>query len=145
MSFDNLQLNKQICHRLYIASNGVTRLYKPLLNELDLTYPQYVLMMALWEVELATVSILQKLTNIDSGSLSLILKKLELKKYIKIEISVEDKRVKNISLTAKGLDLKEVANNIPEKMFCKINSLSKQDIFDLVRLLDKVNNHINES
>jgi DNA-binding MarR family transcriptional regulator len=142
MNFDNLQLNKQICHRLYIASNGVTRLYKPLLDELDLTYPQYVLMMALWEVEVAPVSTLQKLTKIDSGSLSLILKKLESKKYINIKSSIEDKRVKNISLTAKGLELKRLAISVPQKMFCKINKLSINEASEFIRLLDKMNDQI---
>ena len=142
MNFDNLQLDKQICHRLYIASNGVTRLYKPLLDELDLTYPQYVLMMALWELTAAPVSMLQKLTKIDSGSLSLILKKLESKKYIKLKSSSEDKRVKNISLTTKGLELKKLARTIPEKILCKINNLSVNEASDLARLLDKINDQI---
>ena len=144
MDFKHLHLKNQICHRLYIATNGITRLYRPLLEDLNLTYPQYILMMALWEIKEASILQLQKMTKIDSGSLTLILKKLESKKYIKIKSASDDKRKKIVSLTKKGFELKEKAINIPSSMFCKINNLSAKEVTDLVKILDKINNQLLE-
>ena len=144
MDFKHLHLKNQICHRLYIATNGITRLYRPLLEDLNLTYPQYILMMALWEIKEASILQLQKMTKIDSGSLTLILKKLESKKYIKIKSASDDKRKKIVSLTKKGFELKEKAINIPSSMFCKINNLSEKEVTDLVKILDKINNQLLE-
>ena len=142
MNFNNLKLSNQICHRLYIATNSITRLYRPMLEKVDLTYPQYILMMALWEVREAPIQTLQGLTNIDSGSLTLILKKIEAKNYIKISIDDSDRRVKIVSLTKKGLDLRKKSHKIPENMLCKVNTLTKDDITELVRILDKLNEQI---
>jgi DNA-binding MarR family transcriptional regulator len=125
-----------------MATNGITRLYRPLLDALNLTYPQYVLMMALWEIEETSILELQKMTKIDSGSLTLILKKLQSKKIIRIKTAIDDKRKKIISLTSKGSDLKEKAVNVPSSMFCKINNLSQKDVTDLVRILDKMNTQL---
>lgn len=142
MNFDNLKLSNQICHRLYIASNSVTRLYRPMLEEIGLTYPQYVLMMALWELKEAPIQALQRVTKIDSGSLTLILKKIESKKYISIKPNDSDKRVKIVSLTKKGHGLQKKAHEIPEKMFCKVDTLTKDDVNNLVRILDKLNGQV---
>ncbi|MCO4756087.1 MAG: MarR family transcriptional regulator [Bacteriovoracaceae bacterium] len=142
MSFEHLQLNKQLCHRLYIASNGITRLYRPMLDKLDLTYPQYIIMMALWEVESASVLELQKFTKVDAGCLSLILKKLEAKKFITLKPTKEDKRKKIVSLSAKGTKLKDEAQSIPEKMVCNFKDLDPKDIEDLTRVLDKINSQL---
>ena len=92
MEFDHLKLNRQICHRVYAASNGIIRLYKNTLDKLNLTYPQYITMLALWELREATIKDVQALSKIDGGSLSLILKKLEKKNLITIQECKEDKR-----------------------------------------------------
>lgn len=142
MKFEHLELKNQICHRLYIATNGVTRLYRPLLEALNLTYPQYVLMMALWEIEQGSILELQQLTKIDSGSLTLILKKLQVKKFIRIKTAPDDKRKKIVSLSTKGFELKEKSVDIPKKTFCNVNNLTAKDIADLVKILDKLNNQL---
>lgn len=142
MSYENLKLDKQLCHRLYIATNGITRHYRSFLEALNLTYPQYILMLALWEVEKAPVQTLQSLTKIDSGSLTLILKKVQEKKFIEIKTDKEDKRKKIVSLTAKGLSLKTKAKDVPENMFSKIDKLSPLEVEELVRILDKINDQI---
>ena len=144
MNFSHLQLSKQICHRLYIATNGVTRLYRPFLEDLNLTYPQYILMMALWEIGEGSIQDLQNLTQIDAGSLTLILQKLKTKKFLKIKTDKDDKRKKIVSLTATGIELQKLAVDIPNQMFCKINNLSEKDVMDLVRILDKLNDQIIE-
>jgi len=144
MNFSHLQLSKQICHRLYIATNGVTRLYRPFLEDLNLTYPQYILMMALWEIGEGSIQEIQSLTQIDAGSLTLILQKLKTKKFLKIKTDKDDKRKKIVSLTATGIELQKLAVDIPNQMFCKINNLSEKDVMDLVRILDKLNDQIIE-
>ena len=139
MEYENLKLNRQICHRVYAASNGIIRLYKNSLDKLNLTYPQYITMLALWELEEANIKEIQALSKIDGGSLSLILKKLEKKKLIKIKHSEQDKRKKVCSLTKDGLKKKEMAKDVPMTMFHKIGNFSKEEIFEMVRLLDKMN------
>ena len=96
-------------------------------------------MMALWEVEEASIQDLQSLTKIDSGSLTLILKKVESKKYIEIKADKEDKRKKIVRLTSTGKKLKVKAKNVPENMFSKISHLSAKEIDSLVKVLDKIN------
>ena len=139
MNYDSLKLDNQLCHRFYIASNAIVRAYRPILKKLDLTYPQYVILMALWEKDAVTHKELSSQTKVDSGSLTSILQKLLEKKIIKITIDKEDKRVKTILLTAKGLKLKDQCLVVPEQAFCQVDSLSQKEIQDLVRLIDKVN------
>lgn len=143
MNYSNLELKNQICHRLYIATNGITRLYRPLLESLDLTYPQYILMMALWELEKSAILEIQKVTNIDSGSLTQILSKVRDKGYIKISPSEEDKRKKIVSLTEKGLKLKDKAVEIPKEITCQVSNLDMEDYKTLIKLLDKLNKNFN--
>ncbi len=138
MDFNHLKLENQICHRLYTASNKMTKLYRPLLKELNLTYPQYIIMMALWEKKTETMLKLSKLTNIDKGSLSEILKKLESKAFLEIAIDKDDKRLKHISLTPLGEQLKLKANSIPEKLMCK-GHIDFEKIKLLINLLDELN------
>ena len=74
---DTLKLESQLCHRFYTLSNAFTRAYRPMLKSLDITYPQYVVMMALWEQSNVTIAELLDKTVIDGGAMTLILKKLE--------------------------------------------------------------------
>lgn len=76
-----LKLENQLCHRFYTLSNAFTRAYRPLLKTLDITYPQYVTLMALWENDDITIANLLEVTDIDGGAMSLILKKLEAKGF----------------------------------------------------------------
>jgi MarR family transcriptional regulator, organic hydroperoxide resistance regulator len=142
LSYENLHLNRQICHRVYVASNAMIRLYRPTLDLLDLTYPQYLLMLGIWELEESSVYELQKITKIDPGSLSLILKKLELKKIITISKDKEDKRKKIVRLTKKGLELKDKAKDVPKTVFKKLKEFSMEEVKSFVSLIDKVNEQI---
>ncbi|WP_417335059.1 MarR family winged helix-turn-helix transcriptional regulator [Halobacteriovorax marinus] len=139
MNYDNLKLKNQICHRLYIASNAMTRVYRPMLAELDLTYPQYVVLMALWEKDSIPIQELIEMTGIDAGSLSLMLTKLEKKKIIKIHKDKEDKRKRIINLSEKGLSLKDKALSVPQKMWSCLESLDYENGLKLIELLDKMN------
>lgn len=135
---DALKLENQLCHRFYLISNALTRAYRPLLEKLDITYPQYLVMMALWEKDKITIAALTQKTGIDAGAMTLILKKLSQKKLIKIEKDEEDKRVKHVNLTIAGQDLKKSAETIPAQMFCKFNHLNDIEVKQLVNLLDKM-------
>lgn len=134
-----LSLSNQICHRFYIASNAITRAYKPHLDALNLTYPQYIVMMALWEHKDVEVGQLQALTSIDSGALSLILKKLVQKDLIKVAVNPEDKRRKRVQLSTAGQELEQSAASIPAAMRCEFSLNSDQELAQLLALLDVIN------
>lgn len=143
-----LKLKNQICHRLYIASNGITRLYREPLEALNLTYPQYVVMLALWDQDLwqgKNISLhdLLQVTYIDAGAMTLILKKLQTKGFITIAPDPDDRRRKFIRLSAAGNTLKQQALTIPEKVRCQAAGFSDQEAQDLIRLLDKLNLSLN--
>ena len=93
---DLLKLDNQLCHRFYSVSNAFARAYRPLLQKMDITYPQYLVLLALWEHKQLTISALVEKSRIDPGGLTLILKKLVLKGYVHIQPFEQDKRVKQV-------------------------------------------------
>lgn len=116
---DALSFDKQICFSLYSASNAMIRAYRPLLQELDLTYLQYIVMMVLWEEEGVSVSALGQRLHLDSGTLTPLLKRLEVKGLVIRKTSKKDERVKSLFLTDAGQALKVAASHIPEKILCQ--------------------------
>lgn len=108
-----LLLDHQLCFALYSASLAMTKLYKPLLEELGLTYPQYLAMLALWERDGVSVSALGERLFLDSGTLTPLLKRLEAAGLISRVRAVADERRVHISLTAEGRKLKTRAARIP--------------------------------
>ncbi|ABE42582.1 MarR family winged helix-turn-helix transcriptional regulator [Polaromonas sp. JS666] len=108
-----LLLDNQLCFALYSTSLAMTRLYKPLLDELGLTYPQYLTMLVLWEQDGLTVSELGQRLYLDSGTLTPLLKRLETSGFISRIRAVEDERRVHITLTAAGRKLKAQAAKIP--------------------------------
>ncbi len=109
-------LDVQICHSLYSATNALIRAYRPLLEPLGLTYPQYVVMMSLWQHDGVSVKHLSAHTRLDSGTLSPILKRLEGNGLLSREYDKSDERQKNIALTAAGKKLKTAAKKVPEQI-----------------------------
>ncbi len=101
-NYDALKLESQICFPLYAASREIIKKYTPLLNELDLTYTQYVAMMVMWEVKEINVKDLGNKLYLDSGTLTPLLKNLESKGYVSRHRSKEDERVLLVSITKKG-------------------------------------------
>ncbi len=132
-----LLLSEQICFPLYSAANSVTRAYRPLLESLDLTYSQYLVMMLLWEKDGASVKDLGSRLHLDSGTLTPLLKRLEAKGFVARGRSEEDERVRVLNLTDQGRALKEQAKSVPSNMLCKIN-LDADELISLRRLCDKV-------
>lgn len=108
-----LQLDHQLCFALYSASLAMTKLYKPLLEELGLTYPQYLAMLVLWETDGVTVSELGERLYLDSGTLTPLLKRLEVAELVTRLRDVEDERRVLIRLTAAGRKLKTRAARLP--------------------------------
>ena len=136
-NFDSLKLENQLCFPLYAASREVIRQYKPFLDELDLTYTQYIAMMLLWEKKSLTVKELGKGLYLDSGTLTPLLKKLEGKGYITRTRSTADERSLILALTPLGEHLKEKAVLIPAKM-AQCTKLSPEDAAALYRILHKM-------
>ena len=109
----SLLLDNQLCFALYSASLAMTKLYKPLLDELGLTYPQYLAMLALWEGDGLAVSELGQRLSLDSGTLTPLLKRLEAAGLITRIRDVQDERRVHVTLTPAGRKLKVRARKIP--------------------------------
>ena len=108
-----LKLDNQLCFAVYSASLAMTRLYKPLLDKLGLTYPQYLVLLVLWERDGLTVSELGERLSLDSGTLTPLLKRLEAGGLVvRIRDSADERRV-HVSLTAAGRKLKARAAEVP--------------------------------
>ena len=133
-----LKLENQLCHRFYTLSNAFTRAYRPLLAALDITYPQYVVMMDLWEQDDVTIAGLLNKTLIDGGAMSLILKKLEQKGLLTVKQDEKDKRVKKVLLTEAGRAAKTTAEAVPAQMLCKFQGMTADEARQLVTLIDKL-------
>ncbi len=127
---EQLQLDNQVCFALYSASNAMGRAYQPLLKALDLTYLQYIVMMVLWEQKEINVKALGVKTHLDSGTLTPLLKRLEAKDYVRRTRSIEDERVRVITLTSAGIKLKELAKKVPVEMFC-LSKMNKEELTSL--------------
>ncbi|MGY3313711.1 DNA-binding MarR family transcriptional regulator [Peribacillus simplex] len=116
-------LEKQLCFLLYASSREMTKKYKPLLDKLEVTYPQYLVLLLLWEQDTLTVKKLGELLALDSGTLTPMLKRMEQNGLIVRERSIEDERSVMIKLTEKGLGLQEEACFIPDR----ISAISGED------------------
>ena len=132
-----IRLKNQICFPLYACSKEIVRRYKPYLDELELTYTQYIAMMVLWEKKEVNVKELGQELLLDSGTLTPLLKKLETKGYITRERMESDERNLRITITDKGEALKDEAVKIPEKMNGCI-TLDPEDAKTLYTLLHKM-------
>ena len=135
--YDALKLENQLCFPLYACSREVIKLYKPFLDELDLTYTQYIAMMVLWERKAVTVKELGKCLFLDSGTLTPLLKKMEAKGLISRNRDQEDERSLIVTLTAEGEALKDRALEVPEKMSQCVR-LAPEEAAELYRLLYKL-------
>ena len=132
-----LRLSSQLCFPLYACSKEIVKKYKPFLDELDLTYTQYITMMVMWENERVNVKELGELLYLDSGTLTPVLKKLEQKKYINRCRDKDDERVLNVSLTEEGRELREKALDVPKKMGDCLR-LTEEEMDVLRKMLSKM-------
>ena len=142
--YDSLKLKNQLCFPIYLCSKEIIRKYTPLLNELNLTYTQYIVMMYFWEVEESNLKDLGKTLMLDSSTLTPLLKKLELKGYIERKRSFTDERNLSIKLTEEGIRLRNKALDIPSKMGKCVN-LSGSEAKTLYSLIYKVLLNVEEN
>lgn len=132
-----LKLDNQLCFPLYAVSKEIVRKYKPFLDEVDLTYTQYIVMMVVWEDEQVSVKEMGKKLYLDSGTLTPVLKTLEKKGLIERTRSKEDERNLIVTLTPSGKALKDKAVDIPAKMGGCLN-ISPEDAKELHIILHRI-------
>ena len=129
-----LKLENRICFLLYAASRDVIKRYKPYLDDMGLTYTQYITMIVLWEEKTVTVKELGKRLYLDSGTLTPLLKKMEAKGLITRKRSFEDERNLIVTVTEEGERLKEMADGVPEKILA-CSEISLEEAVTLRALL----------
>ena len=134
---DSLKLKNQLCFPIYLCSKEIIRKYTPWLEEIDLTYTQYIVMMYFWEKEKSNVKEVGKTLLLDSSTLTPLLKKLENKGFITRVRSTIDERNLEVQITEKGRKLKDKAKLIPEKMG-KCIALSEEEATTLYSLMYKI-------
>src|ERR1700722_6582283 len=117
-----LELDAQLCFALYSTSLAMTKTYKPLLDKVGLTYPQYLTMLVLWESDDPTVKQMAERLSLDSATMTPLLKRLEAQGYVKRVRGITDERQVHIQLTDTGRALKRAARDIPGEIFCAAGS-----------------------
>ncbi|MGY2056509.1 MarR family winged helix-turn-helix transcriptional regulator [Nocardia gipuzkoensis] len=144
---DHLTLDEQLCFPLYAASRAMTAVYRPKLDRLGLTYPQYLVMLALWERDERSVGDVCQALDLDSGTLSPLLKRLEAAGLVERRRSAADERRVDIQLTERGRALRAEAGDIPAQM-AEASGLSMDDVVILRgilhRLTDALKSQLNE-
>ena len=135
--YDALKLANQICFPLYACSKEIVKAYKPYLDELDLTYTQYITMMVLWEHKQLRVKDVGQYLFLDSSTLTPLLKRLEEKGYVSRQRSAEDERDLIVTITPSGEALKEKAVTVPERLAACV-ALDEQKAQALYALLYEV-------
>ncbi len=137
MNYERLKLENQLCFPLYACAKEVVRKYKPYLDEIGLTYTQFITMLVLWERKSINVKQLGEYLYLDSGTLTPLLKKLEAQGLVKRKRMVEDERNLLVELTIQGEELKDKAVDIPNKVG-KCIGLTTKEATLLYNLLYKV-------
>lgn len=137
MTNDILKLSSQLCFPLYAATRQITKLYRPLLEQLGVTYPQYLVLLVLFEEESVTVKELGERLYLDSGTLTPMLKRMEEHGLVERHRSTKDERVVEVTLTKKGRGIEKQAEEIPLK-FSREILLEKDEFDELKRLLTKI-------
>lgn len=137
-----LRLDNQLCFLIYAGSRAMTRMYKSLLDKIGVTYPQYLVLLVLWEEKKASVKKLGNRLHLDSGTLTPLLKRMESAGILSRERSVDDERKVYIRLTEKGEKLKSKAYDVPEQMMCR-SGLTIEQYLQLKSGLEALLHNIN--
>lgn len=139
MKYDKLRLDNQLCFPIYAASREIIQSYGKYLTNLDITYPQYLVLLVLWEKDFLPVSTIGKRLLLDSGTLTPLLKRMECKGLITRQRCKQDERIVRIHLTDKGKQLEEEAKSIPTEL-AKDFTLTIEEVDTLKRLIYKLMN-----
>ncbi|MDK2564478.1 MarR family transcriptional regulator [Romboutsia sedimentorum] len=146
--YENLKLENQLCFKIYSVSKSIVRIYGPLLKEIDLTYPQYLAMMVLWEHKKLPFKEISSKLKMKTGTLTPILSKLEGSGYLERIKDENDDRKIYISITQKGLEIEDRAKDIPKRIAEDLNLEEKdyqkylQEFDDLANKLDCIEEYI---
>lgn len=136
---DTLELDNQFCFPIYALSKKIINMYRLYLDPLDITYPQYLVLMVLWKEQQQTVGQLGEKLFLDSGTLTPLLKRMEQKEMVVRSRNTEDERIVVISLTKKGSALKEKVKDIPEKLLESM-AISVDELKQLKKIANKILN-----
>jgi len=137
MGFDQLKLSNQLCFPIYATSRLITREYQPYLDKLGITYPQYLVLMVLWETDTISVNEISKKLILNTNTITPLLKRMETLGIIHRRRSGDDERKVIVALTSKGKLMEVEASTIPQKMAAGIVS-STMKIEELVDLKNKL-------
>ncbi|KRF21379.1 MarR family winged helix-turn-helix transcriptional regulator [Paenibacillus sp. Soil787] len=141
-SSEFLKLENQLCFSLYASSRAITRMYRPFLEGLGITYPQYLVLLVLWDQKESTVKELSEKLDLDSGTLTPMLKRMEAQQLVQRKRSSEDERVVNIQITEAGLALYEKALCIPQSLLAS-SGLSLEEIYTFNEQLKRIISSVN--
>lgn len=141
-SSEFLKLENQLCFSLYASSRAITRMYRPFLESLGITYPQYLVLLVLWDQKESTVKELSEKLDLDSGTLTPMLKRMEGQQLVQRKRSSEDERVVNIQITEAGLALYEKALCIPQSLLAS-SGLSPEEIYKFNEQLKRIISSVN--
>ncbi|MCB2294198.1 MarR family transcriptional regulator [Clostridium algoriphilum] len=147
MEYDELKLSNQLCFKIYSASKAMTRLYKPILDKLVLTYPQYLVMLILWEHEKISFKDMSNNLKMKTGTLTPIINNLESQRQLcRIKDEKDDRKV-FIQITIKGKELQNEALNVPYEIGCRAQFTTEEylkymkEFDELLKKLDEVENY----
>lgn len=139
--YDKIKLDNQLCFPLYAASKEIVRRYKPFLDELDMTYTQYITMMVMWEHKELSVKELGSYLYLDSGTLTPLLRNLEKKGWIERKQSQKDGRYLDVTITELGESLKDKAITVPDKIASCVK-IDPEEALQLYKTLQKILDNI---
>ncbi len=140
MAYEQLKLGNQLCFPVYAASRLITREYQPFLDRLGITYPQYLVLMILWEEDGMPVNDIAKKLILNTNTITPLLKRMENQGIIRRKRSRQDERKVIVQLTAKGRELQEEASLIPEKLAGRLveGELKIDDLIRMKEMLDSM-------
>lgn len=139
MAYEQLKLDNQLCFRLYTAARLVTSAYTPYFKEFGITYPQYLVLMVLWEKDNRVISEITDLLKLETNTVTPLLQRMEKQGLIVRQKSVSDSRQRVVSLTKEGKKLEEEIKEVPNCLARKIvnDGINPDELISLVQLLDK--------
>ncbi len=141
MGYDQLKLENQLCFPVYAASRLITREYQPLLDNLEITYPQYLVLLVLWESDRLSVNDIAMKLILNTNTITPLLKRMEQLGLIMRKRSETDERKVMVHLSSKGLNLKEKASEIPQELTKRLSE-SNIEIDDLIQLKESLDSII---
>ena len=141
MEYEQLKLENQLCFPVYAASRLITREYQPLLVSIEITYPQYLVLMVLWENDCISVNEIAKKLILNTNTITPLLKRMEQQGLLNRKREDKDERKVIVQLTKKGMNLQEEASKIPEELIKRLSD-SELKIDDLIQLKESLNSII---